>query len=290
MKTRPGTVFFLLLACILSHSTLAENVTTSLDRLTLTAIFKQAPDWPQGPTVLITHGTMSHNRSEFMSTLQTLFHDSDISTLAINLSLGENERTGSHDCDKPQRHYYEDGAPEIAAWVNWLKKQGASNIVVLGHSRGANQVARTVVAYPDPAITAMILIAPPVAGQTEATNTESLAQARALMAAGKPHALMEKTDFLYCKGTSVEAASFLSYYDSNPAHNTSELLLQLDLPILIFAGTEDMIVPVGRLKSAFAPLPPSIALRVIEGADHFFRDLNADELVELSIDFLSESE
>lgn len=281
---------FLLFCSLFSHSALADNVTTSHDRVTLTAILKKGPDWPLGPTVLITHGTMSHNRSEFMSTLQTLFHEYDVSTLAINLSLGENERTGIHDCDKPQRHNYEDGASEIAAWVNWLKKQGASNIVVLGHSRGANQVARTLVEYPDTAITAAILIAPPVTEETEVSETKALAQARALVAAGTPHALMEKTDFLYCKGTSVEAESFLSYYDSDPAHNTVAILYQLELPVLIFAGTEDAVVPVRRLEVALTPLPSNIALKVIEGADHFFRDLNTDELVELSIEFLSETE
>lgn len=46
-----------------------------------------------------------------------------------------------YDCAKPHRHRLVDALDEIAAWVDWLKQRGASDIVLLGHSRGGNQAA-----------------------------------------------------------------------------------------------------------------------------------------------------
>ena len=278
-----------IVSTVFSLAAIAEIVTTPFKGLALSARLDKGPDWPSGPTVLITHGTLSHNRSEFVSTLQELFSASDVSSLAINLSLAQDLRTGPHDCGVPQRHKHGNGSLEISTWVNWLTTAGVSNIVVLGHSRGGNQTARAVVEHPDPAVKGVILIAPAFTGAAskhKAAFAKPLSEARRLVAAGKPEALLEPTDFLYCKGASVEAASFLSYYDKEPEYATAALLRKVTLPVLVFAGTEDTVVPAQQLERSLASLDDNITLTIIDGAGHFFRDLNADELVELSIEFL----
>ena len=66
----------------------AEKVTLEHDGLTLNASLEKSGNWPEGPLVLMTHGTLAHSGMEIMATLQELFAENDISSLAINLSLG----------------------------------------------------------------------------------------------------------------------------------------------------------------------------------------------------------
>jgi predicted alpha/beta-fold hydrolase len=63
----------------------AEEVKLQQGQLILNANLDKAEDWPAGPTVLITHGTLSHNKSEIMTALQELFLENGVSSLAINL-------------------------------------------------------------------------------------------------------------------------------------------------------------------------------------------------------------
>ena len=85
----------LLLSC---QSLFAQEVTTSHHTLTLNAELKLA----EGSTLadgvlLITHGTLAHNKMELIATLQDLLTDAGINTLAINLSLGIDNRHGMYD-------------------------------------------------------------------------------------------------------------------------------------------------------------------------------------------------
>ena len=84
--------------------------------------------WPQGPVLLMTHGTLAHNKMEIMATLQTLFAERGLSSLAISLSLGLDDRTGMYDCATPHRHRHADALGEIGAWLRWLKEQGAEPV------------------------------------------------------------------------------------------------------------------------------------------------------------------
>ena len=65
---------------------LAEEVELEYQGLTLNGNLEQAEDnWPQGPVLLMTHGTLAHNQMEIMATLQTLFAERGLSSLAISL-------------------------------------------------------------------------------------------------------------------------------------------------------------------------------------------------------------
>jgi alpha/beta superfamily hydrolase len=99
--------------------------------------------------------------------------------------------------------------------------------------------------------------------------------------------LMGHSRFLYCEDTSVTAASFVSYYALEPKRDTVNLLPEIGKPTLVIAGTEDTVV--GGLEEKVAPLADGkrLQLRAIEGADHFFRDLYAEEVVEAVDEFLA---
>ena len=140
----------------------AEKVSLKARGLTLNANLELAKDKKLSDgVILLTHGTLAHNEMEIIKTLQSLLKERGHNTLAINLSLGIDNRGASmYDCKVPHKHHYLDAVNEIAAWVNWLKSKGASKISVLGHSRGGNQTARYAAGKPDAAIDRVILVAP----------------------------------------------------------------------------------------------------------------------------------
>ena len=58
--------------------------------------------------------------------------------------------------------------------------------------------------------------------------------------------------------------------------------------MLVFAGTEDQVVK--GLDVKLAPLAEAgdIELEVMDGADHSFRDLYVEDLVERAVEFINE--
>ena len=99
---------------------------------------------------------------------------------------------------------------------------------------------------------------------------------------------MEHTDFIYCKDTTASAEAVVSYYAPDPRKDTPYLLPKIKKPILVFAGSEDQTVK--GLNEKLAPLAEAgdIELVVIDGADHFFRDLYVEDLVDRAVEFINE--
>ncbi|MBI3777025.1 MAG: alpha/beta hydrolase [Gammaproteobacteria bacterium] len=247
--------------------------------LALNAHVEKAADWPQR-VILMTHGTLAHNKMEIMSSLQSLLKQRGYSSLSINLSYAiDNRASAMYDCSTPLRHKHTDALDEIGAWLGWLKQQGAKDLTLLGHSRGGNQTAWFAAERDDAIMQRVVLIAPAtwnadnVAKNYKANNGKELAPLIAKAAAQKPDTLLPHTDLLYCKDTNVSAASFVSYYKPEPRFDTPVLLPKISKPVLVFAGTEDAVVP--DVAQKFGPLADGkkVQLKTITGADHFFLDL-----------------
>lgn len=249
--------------------------------------------WKDG-AILLVHGTMMHKGTDTVAHLQKTLLEQGRSSLSVTLSLNVPDRRSNADCAKPQTHRHQDAVAEIAAWIGWLKGQGAADITVLGHSRGGNQVARYAVAGSDPAVRRIVLLAPTdwsaagVAGYRDAPAGElqnRLAEAGRLAAAGRGNEMMREIRFLNCPQASVSADAFLSYYRDDGLMNTLDHLGGIRLPTLVIAGTLDTVIPdipaLMRGKTG-----GHVKLEVIDGADHFFRDLIADEVAEIVVKFL----
>jgi pimeloyl-ACP methyl ester carboxylesterase len=287
-----GLLLSLLLTLSLVPAAGAEVVKLSHNGLTLNASLAQAGStWPTGPVVLMTHGTLGHRGMEIISGLQGMLADRGVSSLAINLSLGLDDRPAAmYDCTVPHTHRHTDAVGEIGAWLDWLKRQGAEQVALLGHSRGANQTARFAAATQDPVVTAVFLLGP----QTWDADTDTqgyrkkydadlfplLAKAEQMVADGRGTDLMEKVDILYCEDTSATAESFLSYHAPDPDMDTPHLLPQVGVPVTVFAGTEDTVVQglIGKVR----PLADGerVTLVEVDGADHFFRDLYSEDIAD----------
>jgi pimeloyl-ACP methyl ester carboxylesterase len=291
-----------LLMFAVAADSLGEEIQLPMGGLVLNANLERAgkEGWTDGPVILMTHGTLAHGGMEIMRGLQAMFRDRGVSSLAINLSLGLNERRGMYDCATPHVHEHTDAVAEIGAWVEWIEGQGVSEVALLGHSRGGNQVARFAAQRHDPKIKAVILVAPSIWREESALADHrkrygkelgpALERARALVRDGKGDTLMEGVNFLYCENTRVSAAAFLSYYEPDPRMDTPRLIPHVDVPVLVFAGSEDTTIGPGLIEEV-EPLADGdrVRLVVIEGADHFFRDLYSEDIADAVADRLGGS-
>lgn len=276
----------------------AEEVAIKHHGLTLLGELRSPEDasLASGPLVLMTHGTLAHGGMEIMQALQTALLDQGIASLSITLSLGQDRRRGMYDCEALHTHRHTDAMGEIRAWLDWAKARGAEDIVLLGHSRGGNQTAWFAAENDDATVRQVVLVAPATWTPEDMHVAYRQAygkdlkpvyeRARKLVDAHKGQEVLEDVDFIYCPGARVTAASFANYYGDEPRMDTPGLLNKINERVLVIAGSEDTVVT--GLIPRTRPLADSgkVELVVIDGADHFFRDLYADEVVEAVVAFL----
>lgn len=242
--------------------------------------------------VVITHGTLAHNGMELVVTLQGLLAERGLASLAITLGLGLDDRRGFYDCATPHRHSHTDALDEIGAWLDWLEREGIGRVALLGHSRGGNQVAWFAAERDRPAIRAVVLLAPmtwrpeEAAHRYQASHGRDLAGVLATAKAAGPGDLPEPVGFLHCREARVSAASFLSYYAAEPRRDSPSLLPRIAKPTLVIAGSADTTVA-GLPERVAAYLDDDTKLAVVEDADHFFRDLFAEDAADAIEQFLA---
>ena len=286
----------LVTSLFLSLPVIAEQVQISHQDLTLNAnLVKVDGNWPAGPVILMTHGTLAHGNMEIMAGLQSMFEEMEISSLSISLSLGLSDRKGMYDCQTPHRHQHTDAVTEIGLWHDWLKKQGVENVVLLGHSRGGNQTARYAASVNDQTVSHVYLLAPQVmTSEYSRQNYEKrykkplqplLEKAQKLVSDGKGQTLIKDIDFVYCEKTQATAEAFVSYYHfPEEKMDTTNLLGAIDYPVTVFAGSQDNTVKNLIPKTQGKVDGEKSKLVIIDGADHFFRDLYSEEIVEAIIE------
>lgn len=288
----------LLLALLFCSPAVAEEVSTRHQGRTLKAYLERVDGLSLSDgVILMVHGTLAHGRMEIMSALQDNLKARGFNSLSINLSFNVDRRPfAMHDCKRPQTHTNEDAVREIAAWVAWLKAQGASRITLLGHSRGANQVAWYASERLDPAVKAAVLIAP--GAWTEADQAQDyqkrfgkplaplLDKARRLVKQGQGKTVMPKVDVVYCNDTRAAAETLLSYHGFEPRLDAYAALGKAPLPFLVVAGSADEVAPGVEEKARPHADGKRVHLVTIEGADHFFRDLYAEEAADAIATFL----
>lgn len=238
---------------------------------------------PTGPMILITHGTLAHGGMDTIAGFQQVLAERGLPSLAPNLSLGLDNRTGMYDCATPHTHKHSDAPGEIGAWVDWLQKRGVEEIVVMGHSRGGNQTAWYLVEDAPPAVTGAVLVAPMTydhaaeAADWEERTLEPLDET--LARAEQAEDMMGPMPFIYCDSAMVAPAAFIDYYGPDPRKDTPTLLTRTERPVLVIAGSADTVVE-GLPDKIAAVDDPQTDLVVIEGADHFFRDLFAEDVAD----------
>lgn len=277
----------------LAGATAAEPVAIQHDGLALNGEWTVGDGAPADRAVVLLHGTLAHHRMEIIANLQSLLAERGISTLAVSLSLGISDREGMYDCKQVHTHRHLDALPELDAWIGWLEARGVRRAVLLGHSRGGNQVARYVLDRPDAPVDGVVLVAPMtydaerVRARYEAEHQVSLDDRLNTARAVGADSVID-APFLHCGQARVSAESFLSYYADDPAFDTPSLIARLSVPVLAVAGTADETVP------DLAERLPALArgasrILIVEDADHFFLDFYAEDLADAVKAFVGES-
>ena len=273
----------------------AEEVRIKNGDLTLNANLNLAPGKSLADgVVMMLHGTLAHKDMEIMRGLQDTLIERNISNLAFNLSLAQDNRHGFIDCSRQHRHKDSNAVKEIELWVDWLKAGGADDITILGHSRGGNQVARYVADKPDTAIKLAVLISPGVASAASSykkSHKKALApllkKARTLVKANNGGELMKGIDILYCRNTIVSATTFVDYYKELPDWDTPSVIKRIKLPVLAVVGDKDLVVPqfAGRMKGT---KQANVKFILVEDAGHFFLDLFGEDLADAIAAFVND--
>jgi len=297
---RPIKSLVWLLLILVSQPLLAEKVTLKHQGVTLNAELNTVgEEWHTGPVVLMTHGTLAHSGMEIIKGLQTMLAERGVSSLAINLSLGlDNRPSAMYDCPTPHTHKHTDAVDEIGVWLAWLKEQGVGRVALLGHSRGGNQTAWFAAERPERMLSHVFLLAPSV--QTEESAIQDyeksygrspkamLKQAQDLVAAGKQGEIIAPVDFIYCKQTGASAEAVVSYYQPEPRLDTTNLIPSIQVPVIVFAGSEDTVVEGLIEKMESLADGERVRLEVSEGADHFFLDLYSEDIADVIAETLDE--
>jgi pimeloyl-ACP methyl ester carboxylesterase len=251
--------------------------------------------------MVLVHGTMAHHRMAIMQALQTLLAERSISSLAVTLSLGVANRKGTYDCIKPHRHNNAQVIAEIGAWVDWAAKNGAAKIGLLGHSRGATQIAHYAVQAGDSlpsAVKKIVLAAPSTFDPASAISdyrrrfdgdlAAILKRAEAMVAADRGGDLIPGIGFLNCKRTDAAAATVLDYYAADGRNDAPSLLAQIQRPVLVVVAGGDRIVTDLSARLASAPKPAQYAVGTIDGADHMFNGSYSVALADAAASFWAE--
>ncbi|GEM_PF-598125 len=263
-----------MLALVSVLPVLAGEVQIPMGAYTANADWETTPGGADKPVVLLVHGTMGHKDMEIIQQAQDLLLENGYDSLAINLTLNRDNRHGFMPCDVPQTHLHEDAAQEIAAWSDWLKKQGRHQIILMGHSRGGLQVAQYQAGQHDPAVVAMALLAPMANRAGGESNIKSV------------HGQNDASRaFLHCAAASQVAPSTRASYQRNGAVSLLDALAAIRVPVDVFVGSEDTSAGVIRLQEISADTRlKHVRGHEIDGADHFFRDLYLDEVVDILLE------
>lgn len=277
----------------------AEEVTVKQDNLTLRADLNLASDKKiQDGVVLLLHGTLAHNQMEIIKTVAELLNDKGFNTLSINLSYNLDQRPSQMlDCAIEHQHQHEDAVQEISTWMQWLKEQGVQQVYLMGHSRGGNQITWYASGQDNDLIKKIVLVAPATWSAEKSTSdyeeryktplVELVNNAQAKVGAGQGTEIMDTAGFVYCEKAKASAKSIVSYYRADERNNTPSLLPKITKPTLVIMGSEDTVMEdlpaqMEKIKQA------NVQTALIEGADHFFLDLYADEVVEKVVEFLQQ--
>jgi pimeloyl-ACP methyl ester carboxylesterase len=290
-------ILSLLFAILAAAGAAAEDVKLRHGGLTLNANLELAAGKTlKDGVILMTHGTLAHGRMEIMDSLQGLLKEKGYNSLSISLSLGLDDRHGMYECATPHGHMHTDALDEIGAWIGWLKLQGATKVVLLGHSRGGNQVASFAAERDDPAIRSVVLVAPLTWNQAYGASSYEkrfstplqpvLDKAQALLTKGRGRDWLEHVNFVYCPDTKATAAAFVSYHGPDSRLDAPTVVAKTGKPVLVVAALDDPQTP-GLIENV-QPMADGkkVKLVVLEGADHFFRDLYAEEAVDAIVGFV----
>jgi predicted alpha/beta-hydrolase family hydrolase len=245
--------------------------------------------------VLLVHGSFAHKDMEGIALLQDGLLERGFSSLNINLSYSTDDRHGMFGCENVQDRLDSEGVKEIGVWTDWLRAQGATRIILFGHSRGGNHAARYIADTKDTTIVAAVMAAPGTGSVNSAENYKArhktelkpiLEKAVSLVDAGKGETLMKGVGFLFCANTTVTAATFVDNYVEHPDRDTPTVVQRIEIPVMVAVGTADTVAT-GLAPAMREITKDNVNFVEIEDAGHFFIDFFGEDLLDVAEEFIT---
>ena len=244
---------------------------------------------------IILHGTRGHQNLEIISSLRESLLNNGIDSLTFNLSYGIKDRVNDFlPCDIEHNHSPYKSINEIRLWYDYVLQKGYKNIYLIGHSRGGLDIMhfyQTLNVGKQIPIKSVFLLAPIFNNWKDTKKQyETKYNINLNKLLGQPDQKLE-IDFLGCENITVNSKTFLSYYGpSRRGHgNLQKNLYNTSAKIFIVTASEDNIAAdTHKLATSIAKSRKNIELKMIEGADHFFRDLYFDDLMDILLEATTE--
>ena len=228
---------------------------------------------------LILHSALSDAKQDVVVALQQNLKKRGIASLAVTLSLGIDNREGPRACGLLHDYALAGTQREIAAWMAWLRADGAPAVDLIGFSRGATQIAELVPKLSR--VGRVVLIAPQFATSAERAETYQRDYGHPItkpLADANAYPLQKMTvDFLQCRDAQVLGATFLDAY----RERLPQLAAETTRPTLVVIAGADEAVPDLAKK-----LPDQVQRVVIEGSGHFFPGAYGDQAADAIARFL----
>jgi len=274
-------LFFTLILCSI-WTLSAKPISISINDLKANAELINSED-KQQPFFIILHGTFGWHGMEITKTLQQMLGDEGYGSIAFSLTLGKSDRSGFFDCSHLIVSQHQNAQMEIDHWIRKANQLGYKNIALIGHSRGGAQVASYLTSHSKNIHSAyllapMVWVKSEVFKQYDSTSKTPLNQL-IVKAKASPEKDLINLPVLHCNNATSKANSFVSYYDELPQKNTPSLLEKVYLPTTVFLGDQDSLTPEFLKQTIIFQKNIQVKIKMIEDADHFFRDFAAEDIV-----------
>ena len=245
---------------------------------------------------IIVHGTRGFKTMEIIKSLeQKIFHEGH-DVLSINLSYGINNRNDSFlSCDIMHTHSEHESVREIIHWYEYLLSKNYKKISLVGHSRGGYNIiqAAELINNKDLELHMLAPIVDTYIGTRDYYETEHNLPYDQIIQNNDEYIISEKypsINFLFCENAQVSSNTFRSYLDFSENKNKYpftfsilKLLNESNNKIFIYSGTSDEIL-FDSYKMFDSIGKRNLTQYIIEDADHFFRDIFLDDVIDLMFD------
>lgn len=259
--------FFLWLwaSCLISiPNALAVNVDLRLPpSMTVNAEFR--PGKIPSVAVILIHGFLQTRNYPTVSRLADGLADAGYTVLVPTLSLDVSNRTKSLPCEALHSHSMAGDLSEIDAWIEWLGRKGYRQIVLVGHSFGAQQAVAYAARQPSPLLRKVIALSLVDADSAVAPDRRDALIRDARRKSGRHQNLMTG-ELGYCNKYLTTPDAYLSYMEWTSARML-EALSHVAVPVDVIAGGADDRTPADWLARMRAR---KVTVKIIPGANHFF--------------------
>ena len=180
---------------------------------------------------------------------------------------------------------------DIAAWIDFAEGLGFKQVVLVGHSAGANAVREYQAQTQDPRVAGVVLASGDVRPDTRIPPTEWVTNAKQFIANGQPEELVQ--------GPFLSAATFLDILNRPPeikdffgALSTNAGVTRIHCSLLVLLGTDGDVgneKDLEGIKSSIKRLatgPSRVDTALIQGAGHMY-DGQEDRVAEVIANWIN---